>query len=159
MSLPISVFSTNSTPISVKISRRNFTTSFSNLNDGIPKVRRPPISSYLSNTTGLTPFRTRISAQARPAGPAPTIATFLSVQVTPDISGRQPILKAVSVMYFSILPMVTAPNSSFSVHAPSHNRSCGQTRPHTSGRLLVLCDNSAASKIRPSLAKLNHCGM
>ena len=159
MSLPISVFRTNSTPISVKISRRSLITSFSSLNDGIPKVSRPPISSYLSNTTGLTPLRTRISAHARPAGPAPTIATFLSVQVTPDISGRQPILKAVSVMYFSIDPMVTAPNSSFRVHDPSHRRSCGQTRPQTSGKLLVLCDNSAASMILPSLASASHCGM
>ncbi|ESJ06725.1 hypothetical protein SEEA0100_18255 [Salmonella enterica subsp. enterica serovar Anatum str. USDA 100] len=28
-----------------------------------------------------------------------------------------------------MLPMVTAPYSSRSVHAPSHSRSCGQTRP------------------------------
>ena len=48
MSLPISVLSTNSTPISVKIWRRSLITSFSNLKDGIPNVSRPPISSYLS---------------------------------------------------------------------------------------------------------------
>ncbi|CSI46386.1 Uncharacterised protein [Vibrio cholerae] len=100
-----------------------------------------------------------MSAAARPAGPAPMIATFLSVQTTLDMSGFQPISKAVSVMYFSMLPMVTAPKSAFKVHEPSHSLSCGQTRPHTSGRLLVWCAKSAASRMRPSLASFNHCGM
>jgi hypothetical protein len=53
------------------------------------------------------------------------------------MSGRQPCLTASSVMYFSIEPMVTAPRPSFSVQAPSHRRSCGQTRPQTSGSELV----------------------
>ena len=120
-----------------KISRRRFITSFSILNSGIPKVSKPPISGRLSKTTGLTPLRTKISAQPKPAGPAPIIATFLSVHFTCDISGRQPKAKAVSLMYFSALPMVTAPKPSFKVHAPSHKRSCGQTRPQTSGKVLV----------------------
>ena len=136
-SVPISVFKRNSTPIPVKISRRRFITSFSILNSGIPKVSRPPISGRLSNTTGLTPLRTKISAQPRPAGPAPMIATFLSVHFTEDISGRQPSANAVSLIYFSALPIVTAPKPSFKVQAPSHKRSCGQTRPHTSGSVLV----------------------
>ena len=137
ISFPMSVFKRNSTPMPVKISRRRFMTSFSILNSGIPKVNRPPISGRLSNTTGFTPLRTRISAQPRPAGPAPIIATFLLVHFTCDISGRQPKAKAVSLMYFSALPIVTAPKPSFKVHAPSHKRSCGQTRPHTSGKVLV----------------------
>ncbi len=45
--------------------------------------------------------------------------------------------------------MVTAPNSSFRVQEPSHRRSCGQTRPQTSGRVFVWCDSSAASKYAP----------
>ena len=53
------------------------------------------------------------------------------------MSGRQPALKASSEMYFSTWPMVTAPKPSLSVQAPSHRRSCGQTRPHTSGSELV----------------------
>ncbi|CAI8226210.1 MAG: Uncharacterised protein [Marinobacterium sp. xm-d-530] len=134
-------------------------TSFSSLNSGIPKVRRPPISGLRSKTTGLTPLRARMSAQPRPAGPAPIIATFLSVQLTLDISGRQPMAKAVSVMYFSTEPMVTAPNSSFSVQAPSHRRSCGQTRPHTSGSEFVWCDKVAASNKLPSDTSFSQLGM
>ena len=137
ISLPISVLRRNSMPMPVKISRRRFITSFSILNSGIPKVSRPPISGRLSNTTGFTPLRTKISAQPKPAGPAPMIATFLSVHFTDDISGRQPKANAVSLMYFSALPIVTAPKPSFKVQAPSHRRSCGQTRPQTSGKVLV----------------------
>ena len=136
-SVLISVFKRNSTPIPVKISRRRFITSFSILNSGIPKVSKPPISGRLSKTTGFTPLRTRISAQPSPAGPAPMIATFLLVHCTLDISGRQPKAKAVSLIYFSAFPIVTAPKPSFRVHAPSHRRSCGQTRPQTSGKVLV----------------------
>ena len=149
-SVPISVFRRNSTPISSNTARRRSMTFFSSLNSGIPKVSRPPISGYLSNTTGLTPLRARISAQPKPAGPAPTIATFLSVHTTLDISGRQPMAKAVSVMYFSTEPIVTAPKPSFRVQSPSHRRSCGHTRPHTSGSELVLWDSSAASIMLPS---------
>ena len=137
ISVPISVFKRNSTPIPVKISRRRFITSFSILNSGIPNVSNPPISGRLSNTTGFTPLRTKISAQPKPAGPAPIMATFLLVHFTDDISGRQPKAKAVSLIYFSALPMVTAPKPSFRVQAPSHKRSCGHTRPHTSGKVLV----------------------
>ncbi|SSQ40391.1 Uncharacterised protein [Acinetobacter baumannii] len=136
-SLPISVFKRNSIPMPVKISRRRFITSFSILNSGIPNVSKPPISGRLSNTTGLTPPRAKISAQPSPAGPAPMIATFLPVHFTWDMSGRQPKAKAVSLIYFSAFPMVTAPNPSFKVQAPSHKRSCGHTRPHTSGKVLV----------------------
>ena len=83
------------------------------------------------------PTRARRSAQARPAGPAPTTATRLPVGVTRDRSGRQPSASAASTMYFSTAPIVTAPKPSLSVHAPSHRRSCGQTRPQTSGSGLV----------------------
>ena len=55
------------------------------------------------------------------------MATFLPVGTMSDRSGRQPIASAVSVMYFSEFPIVTAPKPSFSVQAPSHRRSCGQT--------------------------------
>ena len=55
------------------------TISLSSLNGGIPKVKRPPILEYLSKTVAFTPFLVRISAQARPAGPAPITATLLSV--------------------------------------------------------------------------------
>ena len=158
-SLPTSVFKRNSIPISLKMVRRRDITVFSILNSGIPKVSKPPISGFLSNTTGLTPLRTNTSAHPKPAGPAPIIATRLSVHCTLDISGRQPIANAVSTMYFSVLPMVTAPKPSFKVHAPSHKRSCGQTRPHTSGKVLVSWHNSAAPKILPSAINFSQLGI
>ncbi|MNR68943.1 hypothetical protein D3C85_1938390 [compost metagenome] len=67
--------------------------------------------------------------------------------------------KAVSVMYFSTEPMVTAPKPSLRVQAPSHRRSCGQTRPQTSGKVLVWCDNSAAARMLPSDTSFNQLGM
>ena len=81
-----------------RISRRFFTTFFSNLNGGIPKVNKPPISGYASNTIERTPLRARTSAVARPAGPAPIIATRFPVSMIFDISGRQPCLKASSLI-------------------------------------------------------------
>src|SRR5476649_1917346 len=51
MSLPTSVLRRNSIPMPVKTSRRWLSTVFSSLNSGIPKVSRPPISGFLSNTT------------------------------------------------------------------------------------------------------------
>src|SRR5690554_2566726 len=119
ISRPISVFRRNSIPMPVKTSRRRAITVFSSLNSGIPKVSRPAISGLRSNTTGLTPARTSTSAQPSPAGPAPMMATRLPLGLTWDISGRQPMAKAVSVMYFSTEPMVTAPKPSFRVQAPS----------------------------------------
>src|SRR5690606_34105306 len=94
-----------------------------------------------------------------PAGPAPIMATFLSVHTTLDMSGFQPMANAVSVMYFSALPIVTAPKPSLSVQAPSHRRSCGHTRPHTSGSELVWWLSSTASKILPSEISFSQLGM
>ena len=69
------------------------------------------------------PFLERTSAHARPAGPAPIIPTLNFVGTTFDRSGFHPCFKASSVIYFSILPIVTAPNPSLRVQAPSHKRS------------------------------------
>src|SRR5690606_19712822 len=158
-SLPTSTPRRNSTPMPSITSRRFSTTSFSSLKGGMPKVSRPPMRGYLSYTTGVTPLRTSTSAQPSPAGPAPITATRLPVGTTPDMSGRQPALKASSEMYFSMAPMVTAPRPSFSVHAPSHSRSWGQMRPHISGNELVWCESSAASNSLPSLMSLSQFGM
>ena len=89
----------------------------------MPNVRSPPILEYLSYILAFTPFLVNTSAHASPAGPAPIIATCLSVWVTLDMSGFQPKRKASSVIYFSIEPIVTAPKPSSSVHAPSHSLS------------------------------------
>lgn len=146
-------------PMPLNTSRRRLSTLFSSLNSGIPKVSRPPISGFLSNTTGVTPLRTSTSAQPRPAGPAPITATRLPVGTTFDMSGRQPMAKAVSVMYFSTEPMVTAPKPSARVQAPSHRRSCGHTRPQTSGRVLVWWLSSAAARMLPSETSFSQLGM
>ena len=87
------------------------------------------------------------------------IATFLPVGSTPDMSGRQPCLKASSEMYFSMEPMVTAPKPSLSVQAPSHSRSCGHTRPQISGSELVLWLSSAAANRLPSSTIFSQLGM
>ena len=81
----------------------------------------------------MTPYSAlvRTSAHDSPAGPAPTIATFSDHDLF-DKSGFHPISKALSVIYFSADPIVTAPNPSFNVQAPSQSLSCGQTLPHTS---------------------------
>ena len=68
-------------------------------------------------------LRTRRSAQARPAGPHRP-RRRLPVRATLTV-GRQPCASAVSTMYFSTAPMVTAPKPSLSVQSPSHRRSCG----------------------------------
>src|SRR3546814_16768254 len=53
----------------------------------------------------------------------------------PTCSGStQPSAQAVSVIYFSTLPIVTAPWPENSIkQLPSHRRSCGQMRPQISG--------------------------
>ncbi len=65
----------------------------------------------------------------------------------PTLSGRscagatgliQPRSQAVSVMYFSIAPIVTVPWPACSMtQFPSQSRSCGQIRPQISGKVLV----------------------
>ena len=105
------------------------------------------------------PLRASTSAQASPAGPAPITATRLPVAVTWLKSGRQPLSKAASTMYFSTAPMVTAPKPSSSVQLPSHRRSCGHTRPHISGSGLVVWHSAAASSMRFSCTSCSHCGI
>ncbi len=42
---------------------------------------------------------------------------------------------------------------------PSHNRSCGQMRPHISGKLLVAEATPYASSSRPSAVSFSQSGM
>ena len=109
MSLPISQFKLNVTPISSNIFLLFLTIFFSSLNSGIPKVNKPPISDCFSKTSHLTPALIKTSAQARPAGPEPTIATLFLVHLLFSKLGFQPNSNALSVIYFSMFPMLTAP--------------------------------------------------
>src|SRR6202142_3001214 len=77
-----------------------------------------------------------------PAGPEPTTATFLPVRAAGS-SGFKPCAMARSAMAHSIDLMVTGFSSMLSVHDASHG--AGQTRPVTSGKLLVECRLRAAS--------------
>jgi hypothetical protein len=54
----------------------------------------------------------------------------------------QPIVQAVSVMYFSTEPIVTDSKPFSMTQVPSHSRSCGQMRPQISGKVLVACATS-----------------
>ena len=77
-----------------------------------------------------------------PAGPEPIMATLLPVLLRR--LGLDPaLLKARSAMAHSMVLMVTGTSSMLSVHEASHG--AGQTRPVTSGKLLVECRLRAAS--------------
>ena len=68
----------------------------------MPKVSRPPISGYLSNTTGVTPPRASTSAQARPAGPAPMTATRLPVLTTLEVGLPAHLERLVGDVFFDV---------------------------------------------------------
>ena len=64
--------------------------------------------------------------------------TLSGRSATGRIGSTQPCSQAVSLMYFSMAPMVTVPWPDCSMtQLPSHRRSCGQMRPQISGRALV----------------------
>ena len=89
--------------------------AFFSLNFRYRKLEARQSQGTYRNTTAFTPLRFKTSAAARSGQPAPTIATFINrdAEADPDAGF---IAKAVSVMmYFSTLPMVTAPKPSFSV--------------------------------------------
>jgi hypothetical protein len=101
-----------------------------------------------------------ISAAVSPAGPAPMIPTdWLDRSATMRTGLTQPISHAVSVMNFSTLPIVTAPNPGSITQLPSHNLSCGQMRPQISGIDEVADDASYASSSRPSAVSRSQSGM
>ena len=87
----------------------------------------------------------RFSAHARPAGPAPIIETAWVEKFSTYFFGFHPSARALSVIYFSIWPIVTASYPVFKVQAPSQSFSCGQILPHISGKEFVSWHKSAAS--------------
>ena len=76
-SFPNSLLNSTSTPISNILFVVALTMFFSNLNSGIPCESNPPNSSCFSYIVTFIPFLARKAAQVKPAGPPPTIATFL----------------------------------------------------------------------------------
>ena len=83
-------------------------------------------------------------AAASPAGPEPTTATFLPVLVAGRLRGTQPSSQARSMISISTCLMVTASELIASTHAASHG--AGHSVPVNSGKLLVACSRSMASR-------------
>src|SRR5258705_10182155 len=82
-----------------------------------------------------------------PAGPEPMTATFLPVLRDGGSGTAQPSAMARSAIAHSMVLMATGLSSMLSVQDASHG--AGQTRPVTSGKLLVECRLRAASRQSP----------
>ena len=100
--------------------------------------------SARSNTTTSCPTRVSCWAAASPDGPEPTTATFLPVRVSAFCGGTQPSSHARSMISISTCLIVTASELIASTHAASHG--AGQSVPVNSGKLLVACRRSVASR-------------
>jgi len=91
--------------------------------------------SLFSNTVTSWPARASCWAAARPAGPEPTMATFLPVLTRGGCGTTQPCSQPVSMILRSIDLMPTGSLLMPRVQADSHG--AGQMRPVNSGKLLV----------------------
>ncbi len=103
--------------------------------------------SFFSYTVTSWPARASCCAAASPAGPEPTTATRLPVLACGGCGWTQPSAQARSMIACSIDLMPTGSSLTLSVHAASHG--AGQTRPVNSGKLLVECRTSMASRQSP----------
>ena len=83
-----------------------------------------------------------------PAGPEPTTATLRPVLAAGTCGSIQPSFQPRSAIAASIDLMVTGASMMLSVQLASHG--AGQTRPVNSGKLLVECRLSSASRQSPS---------
>ncbi len=139
-----------------EISRRRVITSFSSLKAGIPKAA----SRQFPGDGRRRSLLRRCAQDIRARQTRRTCADnrhFFTVCFTPDISGRQPISNALSLN--------SAQCCRWSPHR-THRSGCrnfAQTvlRADTSANFrqgVCLCDSSAASKIRPSLASFSQFG-
>ena len=113
--------------------------------------------SFFSNTVTAWPARASCWAQARPDGPDPTTATRLPVLRAAGCGFTQPSAQALSMMACSMDLMPTASVLMLSVQAASHG--AGQMRPVNSGKLLVACSTSMASRQRSRYTKSFQSGM
>ena len=76
------------------------------------------------------------------------------------IGSIQPCSQALFVINFSTAPIVTVPCPDCSItQFPSHNLSCGQILPQTSGKEFVAEATSKASFNLPSAVSFNQSGM
>ncbi len=120
---------------------------FSSLASGTPKRSIPPGPSSRSYTVTEWPQRLSSAAAASPAGPEPITATRLPVRRSGGSGTTQPSSKARSAIAISICSIVTGSSLMASTQADSHG--AGQIRPVNSGKLLVACSWSIASRHLP----------
>ena len=155
---PTSVLQTNLTPsASICLTRRRTTFCLSSFMLGMPYINSPPGLSARSNTVTLCPARFNCAAALNPAGPEPMTATFFPVRVLGASATTQPSSQALSIIAHSMLLMATGGFMIPRVQEPSQG--AGQTRPVNSGKLLVLCRRSSASRHRPRYTRSFHSGI
>jgi len=132
---------------------------FSILKSGIPYRSSPPAASARSYITTVWPARVSCWAAASPAGPDPITATFLPVSLPGPggSAGSQPSRQARSAISTSTCLIVTGSALMPSTQPLSHG--AGQSRPVNSGKLLVACSRSAASRQSCRRTSSFHSGM
>ena len=102
--------------------------------------------SARSKTVTSWPARVSCWAAARPAGPEPTTATDLPVTRCGGLGRTQPSSKALSMISTSTCLMVTG--SWLMPRTQEASQGAGHSRPVNSGKLLVACSRSMASRQR-----------
>ena len=132
---------------SSSLSRRSTTWRLSSFMFGMPYISRPPGRSSRSSTVTSWPARFSCCAAVSPAGPEPITATFLPLRDAGGSGSTQPSSQPRSMISFSMFLIVTGGSLMPSTHEPSHG--AGQTRPVNSGKLLVMCRRSSASRQSP----------
>mmetsp|Transcript_20311 Transcript_20311/g.32784 ORF Transcript_20311/g.32784 Transcript_20311/m.32784 type:complete len:277 (+) Transcript_20311:902-1732(+) len=148
---------TNSMPSSRSSCTRRSTVSFSSFMLGMPYMSRPPTRSARSYTVTLWPIWLSWSAAARPAGPLPTTATLMPVRKGGTRGVIHPSSHARSTMEYSMFLMVMGSSTRPATQPPSQG--AGHTRPVNSGKLLVLCSRSLASRHWPLYTSSFHSGI
>ena len=129
--------------------RRSTTSFLSSFMFGMPYMSSPPGRSARSKTVTVCPARLSCAAAERPAGPEPMTATFLPVRTRGASGNTQPSAHPWSMIAHSMFLIVTGVLLIPRTHEPSHG--AGQTRPVNSGKLLVRCRRSSASRQRPAV--------
>ena len=142
---PTSTPQRNSTPSASSCSTRRCTSRLLHLEVGHAEAQQPADASSRSNTVTRVPGAAQLLRGGQPAGPEPTTATVLPVSRRSGGCGMtQPSSKARSMIASSICLIVTGSPLIPSTQAASHG--AGHRRPVNSGKLLVACSASIASR-------------
>src|SRR5438309_5882888 len=113
--------------------------------------------SSRSKSVTACPARASCCEQAMPAGPEPTTATRFPLFRGGTSGPTQRSSHAWSMMFFSMFLIVTGSLLMLRTHASSQG--AGQMRPVNSGKLLVECSRSIASRQRPRYTRSFQSGM